>query len=111
MNNEFLKTIYQAIDKKLGEDITVIDFSKQSPFYDYMIVVTARNERMANSIIDEIEDIARENNHDVISISKEKGSKWFLIDLNDIVCHIFYEGQREYYDLEGLWKDLGTIKM
>ena len=34
-----------------------------------------------------------------------------LLDLGDVVCHIFYDEERSLYNLEGLWKDLPTIKM
>ena len=109
--SKFLKGVYQTIDDKQGDEITVIDFANTSPLYDYMIIASARNERLAAAIIDAVEEYAMQCNCDVKSISKVKDSKWFLIDLGDIVCHIFYDGQREFYDLEGLWKDLGTLKM
>lgn len=111
MENEFLKLVYKTIDDKQGKDIEIIDFQNHSPLFDYMVIASVLNERMANAIVEALKDLAVAQNHSIISVDKAAESKWFLIDLGDIICHIFYDGQRAFYDLEGLWKDLGTIKM
>ena len=109
--SEFLKEIYKTLDDKQAQDIVVLDFRNHSPFLDYFVIADARNERMAQAIIDAVEDRAIELQHEVLYVDKKIGSKWLLIDLEEIVVHIFYDGERYHYDLEGLWKDLGTIKM
>ncbi|MDO4197360.1 MAG: ribosome silencing factor [Erysipelotrichaceae bacterium] len=108
---DLLKTAYDAMDERLAEDITIIDFRGQSPFLDYFIIGTARNYRMAKSIIDNVEDKVLEEGYNVKKCYSDEGSKWLLADLGSIVCHVFYDGEREVYNLEGLWKDLPTVKM
>ena len=99
------------MDEKLAEDLIVLDFRKQSPYVDYFIIGTARNYRMAKSIVDNVEEKALENGYEVKRIYAEKETKWLLVDLGDVVCHVFYDGERELYNLEGLWKDLPIVKM
>ncbi|MBR0418542.1 MAG: ribosome silencing factor [Erysipelotrichaceae bacterium] len=106
-----LETAYKAMDEKLAEDLIVLDFRKQSPYVDYFIIGTARNYRMAKSIVDNVEEKALENGYEVKRIYAEKETKWLLVDLGDVVCHVFYDGERELYNLEGLWKDLPIVKM
>ena len=108
---DLLKIAYDAMDEKLAEDIVVIDFRKQSPFIDYFVIGTAKNYRMAKSIIENVEEKVLENGFEVKHIYAQATTKWLLIDLGEIVCHIFYDGERELYNLEGLWKDLPTIQM
>ena len=107
---DLLKTAYDAMDEKLADDIVVIDFRKQSPFVDFFLIASARNFRMARSIIENVEDKALEQGYEVKHAYVDD-SKWLLIDLGEVVCHVFYDGEREYYNLEGLWKDLPTVKM
>lgn len=110
--SELLEICYQAIDKKLGDDITILDFHNHSPYIDYFLIATAANYRMACSIIDEVEAAALKAGYQIKRVNKgDDTSKWLLIDLNDIVCHIFVSKQeRQKYDLEGLWADLTVEK-
>ena len=109
--NEFLKDLHDKLDAKLGQDIVTIDFRGHSPLFDYMMIVSALNERNANSLADICVEVAHKHNQDIISVDNAKESGWLVVDLNDVVVHIFYDGRREFYDLEGLWKDLGILKM
>jgi ribosome-associated protein len=108
---DLLRIAYDAMDEKQASDIVVLDFRHTSPFVDYFIIANARNQRMAQSIIENVEDKALEAGYPVKQRYVEKTTKWLLIDLGSIVCHVFYDGERELYNLEGLWKDLPTVKM
>ena len=105
-----LETAYDAMDEKLASDMVVLDFRNQSPYVDYFIIASARNFRMARSIIENVEDKVSEAGY-AIRHSYVDDSKWLLIDLGDVVCHVFYDDAREYYNLEGLWKDLPIVEM
>ena len=78
---------------------------------DYFVIGSARNYRMAKSIIENVEDKVLEAGFEVKKAYTDDTSKWLLIDLGEVVCHVFYDGERELYNLEGLWKDLPTVKM
>ena len=108
---DLLKIAYDAMDERLAQDLLVLDFRKQSPFVDYFIIASAKNQRMAKSIIDNVEEKAVQNGFSVKHNFNNKDSKWLLLDLGGIVCHVFYDGERELYNLEGLWKDLPIVKM
>ncbi len=108
---DLLTTAYKAMEDRLASDIVVIDFRNQSPFVDYFIIASARNQRMAASIIDNVEQEVTKEGYEVRSNKNTKESKWYLIDLDTVVCHVFYDDARQNYNLEGLWKDLPIVKM
>ncbi len=101
--------IVKILDEKQAEDIKILDFRGKNPYLDYFVLATARNVRLANALIEAVDDFCDKENISVRSIDNKGDSGWFLIDLNSIVVHIFLEQERQKYDLEGLWKDL--IKM
>lgn len=103
---EIKDEIIKLLDDKQVDNIVTLDFREHSPFFDYLLIGSVRNARMANAAIDVVEEYADKNNIEVKHINNNPESKWFLIDLGSIVVHIFYDGEREKYDLEGLWKDL-----
>lgn len=101
-----LNDLYKLIDDKQGDDIVVMDFRNNSPFVDYFIVCSARNSRLANALIREVEDYAEAHDIKVVNKDIEKDGKWLLIDIGFIVVHVFVGEERYKYNLDGLWKDL-----
>ena len=106
-----LQIAYDAMDEKQAADLKIIDFRDQSPYVDYFIIGSARNYRMARSIIDNVEVKALEAGYEIRHTYVENTTKWLMIDMGEVVCHVFYDGERELYNLEGLWKDLPTVEM
>ena len=44
-----------------------------------------------------------------VSVEGESHSGWVLMDYGDIIVHIFGEEQREFYNLEGFWKEANVL--
>jgi ribosome-associated protein len=44
-----------------------------------------------------------------VSVEGESHSGWVLMDYGDVIVHIFGEEQREFYDLEGFWKQANVV--
>ena len=102
---ELLEKIKDRIDEKIGEEITVLDFRNQNPFYDYAVICSARNEAHASSIVDDLED-KLSGDHEIQLIDRHKDSQWYLIQIDEVLVHVFWGAARDYYALEELWKDL-----
>jgi ribosome-associated protein len=51
---------------------------------------------------------AAEKAHELLDIKREAegnpNSGWLVVDLDDVVVHLFSPDQREYYRLEELWE-------
>ena len=108
---EMLKTIVKALDAKHAEDIVVLDMKSHSPIYDYMVITTAKNDRLAAGIVREIKDVAQDHDYDLKRIEGVGKSEWVLADLGVVVVHMFTEEARMEYNLEKLWRDLPKVSV
>jgi len=104
-----LGIVIKAINDKLGSNIVAINMENISPMFDAFVLCTAGNQRMLQAIKDEVVDKWEENGYEVKGIEGLRDSKWVLIDLGDIVCHVFDAEERDNYNLEKLWGDMPRI--
>lgn len=104
--SELLDIVLHTLDEKQAEDIVTIDMRSVNPYTDYFVVCTARNVRHGASLMEFVEQEAEKNGYSVRMREGEKDSTWMLLDLNEVVIHIFTEETRNVYRLEALWADL-----
>ncbi len=97
----YSKIIKQIWEKK-GFDTIAIDISDASTIADFLIICSATSSKHSQTIADEIEKNARMLKKAVSVEGYQKGD-WILVDLGNLIIHIFTEDTRELYDLEGLW--------
>ncbi len=96
----------RAAEEKLATTITGLDVSGQMPLTDIFLIVSADNERQVQAIVDGVEDALREQ-ADVKPLRREGNGpgRWVLLDFGDIVVHAQHDEEKDFYDLERLWRD------
>ncbi|RIL10509.1 MAG: ribosome silencing factor [Proteobacteria bacterium] len=100
---EICSSILNSCKDAKGQDLKLLSISEISDVADYFVIVSGRSDRQVQGIANRIlEDLAIRGIKPFSLEGLEKGH-WVLMDFGDIVVHVFYEPQREYYDLEGLW--------
>lgn len=83
-------------------DIKVLDLKNKSSLVDYMIIGTGTSNRQIESTISHIRtDLKSEGE---LVNKEEKSDGWILLDLFDIIIHLFTEEQRQLYRFEEIWK-------
>ncbi|MGL4336006.1 MAG: ribosome silencing factor [Turicibacter sp.] len=108
---ENLKLIVKALDEKHASNIVVLDMKNYSPIYDYMVISTSKNDRLAAGIVKEIKDIADEHNMNLKRIEGTHHYQWVLADLSSVIVHVFTEESRMEYNLEKLWSDVPRVNV
>lgn len=101
-----IQEVIEKIEDKKGKDIEVIDLTNENTIGSFYIIATANTGNHARSIADEIQDYGEEIGEEIPEIEGYRNGKWLLVDLDDIIVHIFQRDEREYYDLEYLWKEI-----
>ena len=96
------------MEEKKGEDILLLDIQGIASFADYFIVCSGSSDRMLDSLANSVLQTAKQQFNIHTVVEGNPGSGWLVIDLGDIVVHLFSPDQRDYYRLEQLW-DKGKV--
>lgn len=110
-NKELLQIVAEACDDKRAEDIVALDMNEVSLVADYFLICHGSNERQVQAISRGIKDAIDENGLAVKRLEGFEQARWILVDLGDIVCHIFHKDERNYYNLERLWGDAERVPL
>jgi ribosome-associated protein len=98
------------MDKK-GLDIRVLDLRDACSFTDFLVLATGTSERHARALADEVDQSARAQGEKPIGVEGTEIGRWILIDLNDVVVHVFQQEAREHYALERLWGEAEPVDL
>ncbi len=106
-----LEVTFKAADDKRAEDIVVLNMEGVSLIADNFVICHANSERQVQAIAREIADKASEENFEVKRIEGMDSGRWVLVDLGDVVAHVFHKDERGFYNLERLWGDAPMIEV
>jgi ribosome-associated protein len=102
-------TCAHLADERKADDIVVLEVGPLAYFTEYFVIATGRNERQLRAISEEIVHRARELGSQVLGVEGEPSTGWLLIDLGDVVVHLFTPKARQLYDLELLWGEATRV--
>lgn len=77
---------------------------------DYFVIGSAVSKRQTKAMVNGIIEVTKAD-FDTRPLRVEGGpeSGWILMDYGDVVVHLFAPEARDYYDLEGFWKDAQVV--
>jgi len=93
-----------------AEDVVALDVRELASFADAFVVATGRSDRQVRAIADSIERAMREAGAPVLGVEGYPEGRWVLIDLDDVIVHVFQPEARAHYDIERLWSDAPQIE-
>ena len=108
-SEDLARRIAAIVDDKLGEDIAILDMRELVGYTDFLVLATARNERLAKAIHD---DVYHQLKREGLLPARAEGvqeARWVLLDYLDCVLHVFVPEAREHYRLEQLWGEAPRI--
>ncbi len=99
-----LAVVNASSDKK-ALDIVTIDMRKMSGVCDYFVIASGTSTTQVRAIADNIARQLKEKGERIRHTEGQREAIWILLDCGDVVCHIFLDQTRRFYDLERLWSD------
>ena len=97
-----------AHDKK-AENLLILDVSKLTSYTDYFVLCEAPSERQVSAIAQNIMDELSAMGKKPLGVEGLEQGLWVLVDYGDFVVHVFVEGMRHHYNLEGFWHEAQKI--
>lgn len=111
-SEELARRIAEVADAKQADDVVVLDMRGLVSYTDFLVVCTARNERLAKAIHEEVHQrLKREHGLLPATVEGEQAGRWVLMDYLDCVFHVFVPELRERYRLEVLWGDAPRLEL
>jgi ribosome-associated protein len=110
-SDELARLVASIAEEKLGQDLVALDVRELVSYTDFLLVCTARNERQAKSIHDEVQ-LRLKRHHGLLPATVEGAAeaRWILMDYLDCVLHVFVPEFRERYRLEVLWGEAPRLE-
>ncbi|MGA0163431.1 MAG: ribosome silencing factor [Bdellovibrionota bacterium] len=105
---DLAKWIAQNLDRKGGQEITIIDTRRNDAIADFLVVATGTSQKHLETLLESPCRELKASGNPPISI-EGAGTQWFLADLGDVVLHIFDNQTRNYFDIDGLWNEAPRI--
>ncbi|MER0202317.1 MAG: ribosome silencing factor [Nitrosomonas sp.] len=106
MNSEKLvPVIVDALEEIKAHDIDVINVSKITAMFGYIIIASADSTRQTKALANNVQEKVKAAGGKVYSMEGEQTGEWVLVDLGDVIVHIMLPAVREYYNLKALWSE------
>ena len=105
MDKELLKKVYQVLNDKKAEEITLLEIGQISPIADYFVIASGSNVNQLNAMKDAVDEVMYTNGLHARQIEGNSKSTWILMDYGDMIVHLFSKEDRLFYNLERIWKD------
>jgi len=111
-SEQLARTLAAIADSKKAEDVVVLDMRELVAYTDFLAICTARSERQARAIVDEVRvRVKREAGLLPGGVDGGGEAGWTILDYLDCVLHVFTPEARERYGLEELWRDAPRLEL
>jgi len=98
-----LREVVQLLDDAKADDVVTIELTGKSSVADYMVIASGRSDRHVGAIADQVQRRLKEIKYSQVRVEGQPQNDWVLIDVGDLIVHVFRPEVREFYNLEKMW--------
>ncbi|WP_373231782.1 ribosome silencing factor [Cohnella sp.] len=110
ISEQLLKSVLNAAEEKKANDVVALNLQGISLIADYFVICHGNSDTQVMSIANEIKKNA-ELIGKRVRLEGMDTARWVLVDMGDVVAHVFHRDEREYYHLERLWSDAKAVEI
>jgi ribosome-associated protein len=109
LNHDTAIALAIASLEKKAQDPVVLHVGPLVHYCGHFVIVNGGSGRQVRAIAQHLKDTAKEMGITPLSTEGQSTAKWMILDLGDVVIHIFDAKSRGFYDLESLWADAEVV--
>ena len=106
--DSLVDSVHTILDNHKAEDIVTINLSGKTTFADYMVIASGTSQRHLKALAHYLQDELFKKGHKYVQLEGAELTDWILVDLGNVIVHLFKPETRQTYDLESMW-DHNTI--
>jgi len=91
------------------EEVLLFDVRGLSDLTDYVLIATGTSDRQIRSVGQDVERLAKQRGLPRYGCDEDEGTTWLVLDLVDLMVHLFESVTRAHYDLEMMWGDAPRV--
>jgi ribosome-associated protein len=105
-----LEPYVKAVLGRKVSELVVLDVRGLTSIADTIIICSGKSNRQVVAIADHIKQELKKQDITLLGIEGKDEGHWILMDYGHVVIHVFYDQQRSFYNLEGLWIDAKRVQ-
>ena len=95
--------IAKILDDGKANNILSINLTGKTSLTDYLIIASGTSSRHVLSLANTLAEKLKEAGYHPKTDGKQGSGEWVVIDLGDVIVHIFQPETRSFYEIESLW--------
>ncbi len=101
--DEMHAMVLKSLDDDQAIEVVTIALAGKSTIADFMVIASGRSGRQVASMASKIAERAKADFGRIPRVQGLATADWVLIDLGDIIVHLFRPDVRQFYALEKMW--------
>jgi ribosome-associated protein len=108
--DKIMSEMVDAVEDKKAMNVVTLNLQGVSLIADYFVICHGNSETQVQAIAASVRDKAGELGVRVRGLEGMNTARWVLVDLGDVIVHVFHRDEREFYNLERLWSDAKIVE-
>ena len=98
-----LDLITSTLDDDKAQDLVTIDLTYKSSIADAMVIASGQSNRHVSAMAGHLREILKNTGFGNPRMEGLENSDWVLLDMGDVIVHLFRPEVRAYYNIEKMW--------
>ena len=104
------RVAHAALERK-ARKLVAFDVREVTSYADTFVLASGGSDRQVRAIADAIEEALAASGEQPLGREGYEEGRWVLLDVGDLIAHVFQDEVREHYDLERLWSDARELEL